>query len=51
MDSTVVMQYTPFTNSSAEIEPFPIILVVVAAVTVMALATVGVLIYLKKRKR
>jgi N-acetylneuraminic acid mutarotase len=51
MDSTVVMQYTPFTSSCSEIEPFPIIPVVVAAVTVMALVTVGVLIYLKKRKR
>jgi N-acetylneuraminic acid mutarotase len=48
MDSTVVMQYTPYIRSSAEMEPFPTIPVVVATVAVVALVTVGVLVYFKK---
>jgi hypothetical protein len=53
MDSTVVMQYTPFTNSIAGIEPFPIVPVVIAVLAVVAVvvgAGLGLLIYLIKKK-
>ena len=53
MDSTVVMQYTPFTNSSAGIEPYPIVLVVISVLVVLAVmvsAGLGLLIYLNKKK-
>jgi N-acetylneuraminic acid mutarotase len=53
MDSTVVMQYTPFTNSIAGIEPFPIAPVVIAALALIVVvvgAGLGLLIYLIKKK-
>jgi N-acetylneuraminic acid mutarotase len=53
MDSTVVMQYTPFTNSNAGIEPFPLVPVVIAVlvgVAVVVSAGLGLLIYLIKKK-
>jgi len=51
MDSTVVMQYTPFTNSSAEMEPFPTIPVIVTAFAAITVVTVGALVYFKKHQR
>jgi N-acetylneuraminic acid mutarotase len=49
-DSTLVMQYTPFTN--AKLEPFPTIPVVAFSVAVVAVVAVGLLVYyFKKRKR
>jgi N-acetylneuraminic acid mutarotase len=54
MDSTVVMQYTPFTNSIAGIEPFPIVPVVIAVFAVVAVVVVGaglgLLVYLINKK-
>jgi N-acetylneuraminic acid mutarotase len=49
-DSTVVMQYTPFTNS--KLEPFLTMPVVAVSVAVVAVVAVGILVYyFKKRKR
>ena len=52
MDSTVVMQYTPFTNPNAGTEPFPIVPVVPVLVGVAVVMNVGfvLLIYLVKKK-
>jgi hypothetical protein len=53
MNSTVVIQYTPFTSSSAGIEPFPIVPVVIAVLALVAVvvgAGLGLLIYLIKKK-
>jgi N-acetylneuraminic acid mutarotase len=53
MDSTVVMQYTPFTNSNAGIEPFPLVPVVIAVLVGAAMvvsAGLALLIYLIKKK-
>ena len=54
MDSTVVMQYTPFTNSSAAIEPFPrvpVVTAVLVGVAVTVSASLGLLIYLVIKKK
>jgi N-acetylneuraminic acid mutarotase len=53
MDSTVVMQYMPFTSSIAGTEPSPIVPVVIAVLAVVAVvvgAGLGLLIYLIKKK-
>jgi N-acetylneuraminic acid mutarotase len=51
MDSAVVMLYTPFTSSSAGIEPFPIVPVVIAVLAVVAVVAVGAgWFYRKKHK-
>jgi N-acetylneuraminic acid mutarotase len=41
MDSAVVMLYTPFTSSSAGIEPFPTVPVVIAVLFFVAVVVVG----------
>jgi N-acetylneuraminic acid mutarotase len=51
MDSTVVMQYTPLTNPILEIEPFPVIPVVIAFVAAVVVIAVVILVYFKKRMR
>jgi N-acetylneuraminic acid mutarotase len=50
MDSTVVMQYTPFINPIIKIEPFPAVPVAIAAVVAIAVVAVGILVYFKERK-
>ncbi len=47
-DSTVVMQYMPFTN--VKLEPFPTVPVVAVAIALVAVGAVAVLVYFKKRK-
>jgi N-acetylneuraminic acid mutarotase len=49
MDSTVVMQYTPFAIAFSATEPFPSSLVLVGLAGI-ALAVIGSLVYLKRRK-
>jgi phage shock protein PspC (stress-responsive transcriptional regulator) len=47
------VQYTPFTSSSAGIEPFQIVPIVIAVLVLVAVvvgAGLGLLIYLIKRK-
>jgi N-acetylneuraminic acid mutarotase len=49
-DSTVVMQYAPFTNPTVEMDSFPVLPVVIAFVVAVAVVAVGILVYLKKHK-
>lgn len=51
MDSAVVMLYTPFTSSSAGIEPFPIVPLVIAVLAVVAVVVVGASLFLLYRKK
>ncbi len=50
MDSTVVMQYTPFTNPIVEMEQFPVVPVVIASVVAVAVVAICILVYFKKRR-
>jgi len=49
-DSTVVMQYAPFTNPVVEMDSFPVLPVVIAFVVAVAVVAVGILVYFKKHK-
>jgi len=50
MDSTVVMQYTPFINPIIEMEPFPAVPVAIAAFVAIVVVAVGILVFFKERK-
>jgi N-acetylneuraminic acid mutarotase len=50
MDSTIVMQYTPFTNPAVETDSFSVIPIVIAILVVVVGAGLGLLVYLIKKK-
>jgi N-acetylneuraminic acid mutarotase len=49
-DSTIVMQYTPFTKPVDETDSFSVIPIVIAIILVVVVASLGLLVYLIKKK-
>jgi len=50
MDSKIVMQYTPFTKPVDETDSFSVIPIVIAIFLVVVVASLGLLVYLIKKK-